>query len=406
MKNSVKNFILSNWDKTIRTSTEDHGTLLGVPYPYTVPCIESAFQEMYYWDTYFTNVGLILSNKIDQAVNNVENMAYMIEKFGKMPNGTRLYYLNHSQPPFFSKMVREIFDITHDAEWLEKIYPSIEKEYHFWQRNRMTPSGLNRYYCDDESLFNKSTANDLISRCQLTMPETEEEIKEYAKSFMSFAESGWDCNSRFGIRAHKFNPVCLNALLYGMENNLMYFSEKLNNGDSDKWHSAAEKRKALMNNLMWDDENGAFYDYDFENEKLSDIFSAAAFYPMVFNLATKEQARRTAAQLTKLEQDFGITGCENKESVMNLQWDYPNGWACLHYMVIKGLLNYGYTAEAERIAKKYSHLVEYIFEKTGNLWEKYDVVNGSVSTAKEYETPTMMGWSAGVYLYVCSLDKD
>lgn len=403
METSVKKFILENWDNTIRQNTEDNGTLLGVPYPYTVPCIQSTFQEMYYWDTYFTNVGLILSGRTEQAINNVENMAYMIEKHGKMLNGTRTYYLNRSQPPFFTQMIREIFEVTGDIKWLKKIYPAAEKEHVFWQSKRTTPSGLNRYYCDDESYFNEKNAKNLADRCHIEMPTDEETVSEYAKCMLSFAESGWDCNSRFGLRAHKFNPVCLNSLLYGMEENLAFFSEKLENGKADEWHSVAEKRKALMNKLMWNEENGAFCDYDFENGTLSDIFSAASFYPMTFNMATKEQATATVKQLSKLETDFGITGCENKDGVLNLQWDYPNGWACLHHMVIKGLLNYGYETEAKRLAGKYSKLVEDIFDKTGNLWEKYDVVNGTVSTAKEYATPTMMGWSAGVYMYVCSL---
>lgn len=405
MNASVKKFIIENWDKTIRTNTEDNGSLLGVPKPYTVPCIENDFQEMYYWDTYFTNVGLLLSGRIEQAINNVENMAYMIEKYGKMLNGTRTGFLNRSQPPFFTQMIREIFEVTDDLEWLREIYPSAEKEYTFWQTRRMTQSGLNRYYCDDEAAFNLNMAKYFVNRCHLELPEDEEEIVEYAKCFMSFAESGWDCNSRLGVRAHKFNPVCLNSLLYGMEENLAFFSEKLDNGKADDWHSASEKRKALMNKLMWDSENRAFYDYDFENCTLSSIFSVASFYPMTFKMATDGQAEATVKQLPKLEAAFGIVCCENKESVMNLQWDYPNGWACLHYMVIKGLLNYGYEAEAKRIAAKYTALVEDVFEKTGNLWEKYDVINGAVSTAKEYDTPTMMGWSAGVYLYTRGLNE-
>lgn len=405
MRDSVKKYIIENWDKTIRTNTEDKGTLLGVPKPYTVPCIESAFQEMYYWDTYFTNVGLLLSGRTEQAINNVENMAYMIEKYGKMLNGTRTYYLNRSQPPFFTQMIRDIFDVSGDIEWLGKIYPSAEKEHEFWQTHRMTPSGLNRYYCDDESRFGESSAKYLVERCNIAMPKDEKTVVEYAKCFMSFAESGWDCNSRFGLRAHKFNPVCLNSLLYGMEENLAFFSEKLNNGKADGWHSAAKKRKELMNKLMLNGENGAFYDYDFENGTLSDIFSVASFYPMTFNLATKEQAEATVKLLPKLEAAFGIVSCENSDGIMNLQWDYPNGWACLHYMVIKALLNYGYNVDARRIAAKYASLVEDVFEKTGNLWEKYDVINGAVSTAKEYDTPTMMGWSAGVYLYAHNLSE-
>lgn len=71
---------------------------------------------MYYWDTYFTNIGLLLSGKVEQAINNTENIAYLIERYGKMPNGSRTFYLNRSQPPFFSQAVRDIFEVTGDIE--------------------------------------------------------------------------------------------------------------------------------------------------------------------------------------------------------------------------------------------------------------------------------------------------
>ena len=112
MNTNVKAFILKNWDKTVRTNTENQGDLIGLPKPYTVPCIEGTFQEMYYWDTYFTNIGLLLSGKVEQAINNTENIAYLIERYGKMPNGSRTFYLNRSQPPFFSQAVRDIFEVT------------------------------------------------------------------------------------------------------------------------------------------------------------------------------------------------------------------------------------------------------------------------------------------------------
>lgn len=143
---AVSEFIAKNFKDTIRYNPDDEGSLIGLPEPYTVPCIEGTFQEMYYWDTYFTNIGLILSGKIEQAICNTENMAYLIEKYGKMPNGNRTFYLNRSQPPFFSQAVRDIFEVTGDAEWLDRMYSAAEKEYTFWCENRMTESGLNRYY--------------------------------------------------------------------------------------------------------------------------------------------------------------------------------------------------------------------------------------------------------------------
>lgn len=402
MNTKVKAFILENWNKTVRTNTADEGTLIGLPEPYTVPCIEGTFQEMYYWDTYFTNIGLILSGKIEQAICNTENMAYLIEKYGKMPNGNRTFYLNRSQPPFFSQAVRDIFEVTGDAEWLDRMYSAAEKEYTFWCENRMTESGLNRYYCDGKDGFGRGAAEYLCKRCGLDKPN-EADIEEYSKCLMSFCESGWDCTSRFDMRAHEFNALDLNSLLYGMEKNMEYFSEVLKNGKSGVWLARAEKRKLLMNSLMWSEDNSAFYDYDFKRQKISDFFSAASFYPLAFGLATNEQAEKTVACLPKIEMLYGTAGCEKRNDNRNLQWDYPNGWGCLQYIVIKGLLNYGYKSDALRIAGKYASLVESNFEKTGTLWEKYNVVTGGVSTAAEYETPTMLGWSAGIYLYVLKL---
>lgn len=403
MPTEVQQFIWSHWDDTIRVTKEDNGRLIGLPRPYTVPCIENMFQEMYYWDTYFTNVGLMLSGKTEQARNNAENMAFLIQKYGKMLNGSTVGFLNRSQPPFFSQMVREIFEKTGDREWLGEMFPSVKREHAFWQTNRMTPSGLNRYYCDNPEDFNRAHAGWLCERCHLEIPESEEEIREYAQCFLAFAESGWDCTSRFGLRAHEFNPVCLNALLYGMEANLAYFAQVLENGEEAHWTALAEERKGRMNTYMWDESLGAFLDYDFRRNEKGGLFSAASFYPLTFGLATPEQAARTVALLPRIEREFGVSCCEAREGIMSLQWDEPNGWACLQYMVIRGLLNYGYREEALRIARKYAGVVEKNFRETGNLWEKYNVVAGTVSTATEYETPTMMGWSAGVYLYVCAL---
>ena len=289
-----------------------------------------------------------------------------------------------------------------DAEWLDRMYSAAEKEYTFWCENRMTESGLNRYYCDGKDGFGRGAAEYLCKRCGLDKPN-EADIEEYSKCLMSFCESGWDCTSRFDMRAHEFNALDLNSLLYGMEKNMEYFSEVLKNGKSGVWLARAEKRKLLMNSLMWSEDNSAFYDYDFKRQKISDFFSAASFYPLAFGLATNEQAEKTVACLPKIEMLYGTAGCEKRNDNRNLQWDYPNGWGCLQYIVIKGLLNYGYKSDALRIAGKYASLVESNFEKTGTLWEKYNVVTGGASTAAEYETPTMIGWSTGIYLYVLKL---
>ena len=400
---NIREYIQRNWDKTIRYNTQDNGTLIGLPYPYTVPCCEGHFQEMYYWDTYFTNAGLMHEGRLEQVKNNIDNMCFLIEKYGYMPNGNRTFYLSRSQPPFLSQMIRELYDRQPDKNWLIGCYEALKTESEFWQTQRMTPSGLNRYYgtftVEDET----ACCPELCNRFHIESPEDEKIQRSYGRSMYTFAESGWDCNSRMDMEVYKYNWVDLNSLLYGMEQNMAYFANILQNGQRDYWLHQAQIRATKMTELMWDDSIGAFCDYNYEAAETADIISAAMFYPLFVGLCTPEQAAKTVSLLSHLEMPYGIACCEGREDLYDLQWDYPNGWACLHYIVIHGLLRYGYREDALRIAKKYVALAEDVFQKTGQLWEKYNVVTGEVSTAKEYETPAMMGWSAGVFLDCCSI---
>ena len=400
---NIKEFIAENWKNTVRYNPKDEGTLLGLPKPYTVPCVSDHFQEMYYWDTYFANVGLLISGDVEQAKNNADDMAFLIEKYGFMPNGSRTQYLTRSQPPFFTQMVREIYEVTRDKAWLAEMYGAAEKEYVFFTEKRASPSGLFCYtgHCPPEKLAH--SYENICRRLGLDAPKDEETAKEYSRCSYSFCESGWDCNSRFGMRAHKFNPVDLSSLVYNMADNLSFFASELGNEKSAYYACEAARIKACMNQLCYDGK--MFCDYDFERCERSPIFSAAMFYPLFFGIATKEQAEETIKLLPKLEAEYGVTGTEKIENGMNLQWDYPQGWACLQYIVVKALEKYGHEADARRIAAKYCKVVEINYEKTGSLWEKYEVVNGEVAKDREHlgVLIKMMGWSAGVYLYCDSV---
>ncbi len=394
----ITDFIEKNWPLTIRRNPVDDGTLIGLPEPYTVPCISDQFQEMYYWDTYFTNVGLILSGRTDQAIHNVNNIAFLIERYGYMPNGNRTFYLSRTQPPFLAKMVMDLYAVTGDRLWLRKMYTVMEKEYAFWQAERMTAAGLNRYSGDTDTL-DENLACDLAQRFGYPIPEDPETIQQYSSALLAFAESGWDCNSRFGLQVRDYVPVELNALLWGMENTMAQICKLLQIGSQSVWRERAQRREALINRFSRDAERGVYCDYNFVREQKSEWISAAAFYPLFVGLASRRQAEQVRNCLKKLECEYGISATEQIPDSFQLQWDYPNGWPCLQLIVIEGLINYGFTEDALRIARKYCQTVEKNFVKTGSLWEKYDMTTGEVSASKEYESPKMMGWSAGVYLY-------
>jgi alpha,alpha-trehalase len=284
-----------------------------------------------------------------------------------------------------------------DKTWLSKCYKVIKTEYNFWQNERSTPCGLNRYFghYDDYAFL----CDRFCTRLKIERPDDDNIKREYADAFHSGCESGWDFSSRTGIVQHHFAWLCLNSLLYGVEKNMEYFSSELELGEEKIWQSRAETRRSLMNKLMWNDDIGAFSDYNFVDNKTSDFISLAMLYPLFTGLATEKQAERTIENLVKIELPYGLSSCEKRDDLLNVQWDYPHVWPPLQMIAIKSLLRYGYEEQAREVAKKYIEVVHLNFEKHGRLWEKCNGLDGEISVTKEYTTPPMMGWSAATYLF-------
>lgn len=405
----LKKYITENFDKTVRYNPEDNDTLIGLPKPYNVPSIDGYFQEMYYWDTYFLNRGLLLLGNVEQAKNNVENMFFLIEKFGFMPNGSRTFYKHNSQPPFLSMMVDDIYEYEKDKEWLNKAYNVLLKEYDFWSTQRTTKVGLAQYTGNTKMAIEEGMYEGFIDRIGLR-PEGKTDA-QLSCQYVAICESGWDINPRFDFHVEDFVEVELNSLLYKFEINMAKFCVELGSGDEDKWQEKAQRRKELMTKYMLND--GIFFDYDFTNDVISDKFTCASLYPMFVGMLDEEQAQILVKNFCRLETEFGVAVTEMMydSDKYHYQWQYPNGWAPMQSIAINAFLNYGYKQDAKRVADKYVKLVEKNFEKTNNLWEKYNVVTGGIDVEDESSErhaimPPMMGWTAGVYLEALEVSQN
>lgn len=393
----LEQFIKENWDGTVRLERTGNENLIGLPYEYYVPSITGMFQEMYYWDSFFTSKGLYIHGREALVKSHVDNMLYLVDKLGYMPNGSHRALITRSQPPFLFAMVRDLYDIYKDKVWLLAAYNVLCREYSFWMTKRSTPCGLNRYGYEG-SPENIPADAAMIRNARLPLYDFGNRSDEdVVKNVMCDAESGWDFNPRCDMHQLDYTYVDLNSLLYMMEASMHFFATELGLEEAEKWQSAAEKRKKLMHSLMF---NGEVYlDYNFKTNSHSKVFSAASYFPMWAKVATPEQAEKLVANLHRIEFDWGVATAEpGDRHGVTYQWDYPNGWAPLHYVVVYALDNYGFTREARRIAKKYTRSIEKIYKETGALWEKYNVTDGSIKVNDEYEMPQMLGWTSGVYL--------
>jgi len=225
---------------------------------------------------------------------------------------------------------------------------------------------------------------------------------------MAEAESGWDYTNRFNHECLDYLPIDLNSLLYKNELVLAELANRLmREKASQYWAQQAETRREKLNHHMWDQQTGFFYDFNYKEHRRGVNVSLAAYMTLFTGLATDDQARKLVDNLSNFETDFGLT-TTNKEDKPepSYQWTSPNGWAPLHDIVVDGLLDYGYQADAFRIAKKWLHTVNYSFHKNHHLYEKYNVVNPDEPvTSGVYPDQIGFGWTNAITLKFIKLLK-
>ena len=380
---TVKEYIFAHIAETTRKSDGKDPDLVVLPKPYTVPSIKDSFQEMYYWDTYFTNKGLILTGNIQQAINNLENFAFLIEKFGYIPNGTRTPLLNRSQPPFFGLALKDVWgDLTSDQK--QRFTNALKVEYSFWQSRRTNADGFEHYDAETNDEEYLAFTYFYERRVGVKTPHT----VERGRDIMAEAESGWDFSPRFPNGCTKYSPIDLNSLLYADE---LLLSE-MDAENADLWQARADERKRKMS--LGQDTDGVYFDYDYVKKERADVYSCAGFFP--YFVGVSQDGKGFQKLLSELEYPYGIISAKTEQK--GFQWATPNGWAPLFYVSVAAAINVGDEDAAKRIAEKYIRILDEIFARTGALYEKYDVVTGKIGIGEEYGTPEMLGWTAGIYL--------
>lgn len=424
---SLREHIDDLWPVLTRTTDKASNkwdSLLPLPKPYVVP--GGRFREVYYWDSYFTMLGLAESDHWDKISDMVDNFAYEIDTFGHIPNGNRSYYLSRSQPPFFSLMVELL--ATHDSDALKKYRPQMEKEYAYWMDgvDALQPGQaskrvvklddgaiLNRYWDDRDTPRPESWLDDVnTAKSNPNRPAT-----EIYRDLRSAAASGWDFSSRWmddpqklgTIRTTSIVPVDLNALMFKMEKLLARASQESGDAASaNKYEALATARQKAIESHLWNDKEGWYADYDLKSKKVRNQLTAAALFPLYVKAAAQARADKVAAATSsRLLQPGGIATTTVNSGQ---QWDAPNGWAPLQWVAAEGLQNYGQEKVSMDVTWRFLKNVQHTYDRENKLVEKYDVsTTGTGGGGGEYPLQDGFGWSNGVTLKmldrVCPKEK-
>ncbi|UOQ98135.1 alpha,alpha-trehalase TreF [Hymenobacter sp. 5317J-9] len=388
-------------------------SLLPLPKPYLVP--GGRFREVYYWDSYFTMLGLAEAGKGQLLKDITDNFAFLIARYGFIPNGNRTYYLTRSQPPFFASMVQLLARERGNGELL-RYRPTLEAEYRYWMQGAdalkpgtaarrvvRLPNGalLNRYWDDSDQPREESYAEDVAAAKRSKQPAA-----QFYRHVRAAAASGWDFSSRwFGpagglgsIQTTDLVPVDLNCLLYNLETTLAEAARVAGKpAQARSYLAKAAARKTALLALSWDSKAGWFQDYNWRKRRRSAVRTLAGVFPLAFGLASPEQGKRVGSGLKVNFLKMG--GLVTSLTETKQQWDAPNGWAPLQYLAIEGLTRYQQRPLADTVARRWVRLNTRVFAQTGQLLEKYDVLHPNrPAGGGEYPLQDGFGWTNGVLL--------
>jgi alpha,alpha-trehalase len=414
---SMEDHVSTLWGPLTRSfdgAERPGSTLVSLPNPHVVP--GGRFREMYYWDSYFTAEGLSATGRTDAVADMVGNIASLVERFGFVPLGNRVYYDSRSQVPLFYRMLR----VLERDEGFEAVAPHVDAlatEHAFWTSGAdrvADPDGpaahrrvvglgdgvvLNRYWDDRARPRPESYHEDRRLADRVPVDDRPQLFRDVRAA----CESGWDFSSRWlagddltTIRTTEIVPVDLNAVLYGVESALAEWLPRVGRPEEgERFGDRAAERRAAINEYCWDPDAGFYVDYSWVDERPVDRLTLAAVAPLFTGAATDDRAAAVADRLR--EEFLRPGGLVTTLQATGEQWDAPSGWAPLHWMAVTGLRRYGHDDLANEIAGRWVDLARRSYEETGRMAEKYDV-RGELGAPDlgEYDLQYGFGWTNGV----------
>ena len=396
-------------------TVQSFSSLLPLRYPYVVP--GGRFSEIYYWDSYFTMLGLEQDGRHDLATDMIRNMASLIDRYGHIPNGNRTYYLSRSEPPFFACMI-DLMAARDGPQAYLTYLPELAAEYRYWMQGEdgLAPGGahrhvvrladgtvMNRYWDDRDVPRDESYAQDVATAATSGRPPA-----EIYRELRAGGETGWDFSSRWladghtlgTIRVTRMLPVDLNSLVAHMEQTLAYaYALKGATRQSEYFQKRAAARIVAIRRLMWDEADGVFTDYLWTTSQQTGTVTAVTAVPLFLGMATEAQAARVAGTIrSRLLRPGGMT---TSLDANGQQWDGPNGWAPMQWMAVAGLRTYGENVLAADIASRWIERQVAAYSRSGVLLEKYNVRDNRTPAdggggGGEYPLQVGFGWTNGV----------
>lgn len=404
-------------------------TMLDLPFPFLVP--GGRFREYYYWDTFWILEGLYVSEMCLSARSVIENSLWMVGKFGFIPNGSRSYYLNRSQPPMLPKMIERFLErcgsgLKKPEKFLERAIVAIETEYKYWMERRSVRIEINgkihalsRYSAEMNTPRPESYEHDVKLGQKLESRSLNQSLYH---NLATAAESGWDFSGRWikwnstGLEdtiTSDIIPVDLNSIMFRNEQVISRLYGRLGNKEKEEeFKVAAEKRSDSIKELLYCENLKEWRDYNWatNSSMIERPFYITDICPLWYGPWKEHEVKGVEEILQKHEKLLYEYpgGTPISEKFTGQQWDFPNVWAPTQYGLVKLHLRLWresgddkHFKRAVSVAQKWITSTYCGYKHFGYIFEKYNAkVIGQPGAGGEYIVQEGFGWSNGVILWL------
>ena len=277
-----------------------------------------------------------------------------------------------SSAPFFAWTNWEVYRITKDKTFLAEAYASSQRYLAFFMKTRDK---------DGDGLY--EWGGHAVLEC----------VRDGANVV-------WQMLGGTAEAPRQVEALDLNVMLVRELKSLADMADALGkSSEGTAYRAQAEALAARVNATMWDDERGFYYHVDkatnrFVTDKGLDLRrqEIIGFLPLWAEMVPTDRLPRLLAHLrdtTKFWRRYGVPTLAADDpgftpaAASCCRWNGPV-WLQWSYLVLRGLLNYGYTAEAKELATRSMAAVLAQLRRTHRFHESYSPDHDTVTTIAPY----------------------
>lgn len=327
----------------------------------------------------------------------IENFLYLIKQYGFVPQANRIYNSQVSHPPLLSCMISFYIEATNDTELVKRAVPLLDFEFkNQFAKNTVTVNGYKLYVYGNvvRGPRPEKYREDITLASFLTNVTDKENL--YAE-LRAAGESSFDYSSRWIIKngenigsladtkCRSIIPVDLNSIIYRNLKKISLFYQNV--GDTNKADEYAQRASDLqvaIQAILWNEEDGIWYDYDLINKKPRKYFVITNFSPLGSYAFNESDVTKLSTSIMKYINDKNLDsfmgGIPTTLTVSDDDWDFPNAWAQHQWMVIVGLMNLNVsvtTQLAQKWALRWLNNNYLACKRDGVMYNKVSEINKS-----------------------------